>query len=80
MGAKAATVLLTSLWFGLAHWTTQGLPGTEQATIVGLIFGTIFAFTGRIWMLMCAHAAFDLTALGLIYWNLETRVAHLIFR
>jgi hypothetical protein len=80
VGAKAATVLLTSLWFGLAHWTTQGLPGTEQATIVGLIFGTIFAFTGRIWMLMCAHAAFDLTALGLIYWNLETRVAHLIFR
>jgi hypothetical protein len=80
VGAKAATVLLTSLWFGLAHWTTQGLPGTEQATIVGLIFGTIFAFTGRIWMLMCGHAAFDLTALGLIYWNLETRVAHLIFR
>ena len=30
-------------------------------------------------MLMFAHAAFDLTALGLIYGNLESDVAHLIF-
>ena len=51
----------------------------QQATIVGLVFGTIFAITGRIWMLIFAHAAFDLTALALIYWDLETAVAHLIF-
>jgi hypothetical protein len=30
-------------------------------------------------MLMIAHAAFDLTALALIYWNLETKVAHFVF-
>jgi hypothetical protein len=29
---------------------------------------------------MVAHAAFDLTALAIIYWNLETKVAHLVFR
>lgn len=29
---------------------------------------------------MCAHAAFDLTALALIYWDLETDVAHWFFR
>jgi len=29
---------------------------------------------------MIAHAAFDLTALTLIYWNLESHVAHLIFK
>ena len=52
----------------------------EQATVVGLVFGTIFAITGRIFMLMCAHAAFDLTALAMIYWNLESKVAHLVFR
>jgi hypothetical protein len=46
---------------------------------VGLVFGTIFAVTGRIWMLMCAHTAFDLTAYALIYWNLESAVAHLVF-
>jgi membrane protease YdiL (CAAX protease family) len=79
-GAKATTVLITAGLFGLAHYSNQGLAGTEQATIVGLVCGTIFAVTGRIWMLMCAHAAFDLTALVIIYWNLESRVAHLVFR
>ncbi len=78
--AKTAIVLLTSIWFGLAHYTVQGLAGTEQATIVGLVFGTIFTFTGRIFMLMVAHAAFDLTAYAIIFWNLESRVAHLVFK
>ena len=40
----------------------------------------VFAVTGRIWMLMCAHGAFDLTAVAIIYWNLESAVAHLIFK
>jgi hypothetical protein len=31
-------------------------------------------------MLMCAHAAFDLTAVAMIFWNLESAVAHLIFK
>jgi len=78
--ASAAIVLFTSAWFGYDHYAVQGLAGVEQATIVGLVFGTIYAATGRIWMLMIAHAAFDLTALAMIYWGLETRVAHLIFR
>jgi membrane protease YdiL (CAAX protease family) len=78
--AKTLIVLLTSVLFGLAHYSVQGLAGVEQATITGLAFGTIFAVTGRIWMLMIAHAAFDLTALAMIYWNLESKVAHLVFK
>jgi membrane protease YdiL (CAAX protease family) len=78
--AKSTTVLITAVWFGLAHYSLQGLAGVEQATIVGLVFGTIFAVTGRIWMLIVAHAAFDLTALAIIYWNLESKVAHLVFK
>lgn len=78
--AKALIVLLTSAWFGLAHYSLQGLPGVEQATIFGLLLGTIMAIKGRIWMLMVAHAAFDLTALAIIYWNLESSVAHLVFK
>jgi uncharacterized protein len=78
--AKTLIVLLTSVLFGLAHYTFQGLAGVEQATIFGLVFGTIFAITGRIFMLIIAHAAFDLTALAIIYWNLESEVAHLIFK
>ena len=80
VSAKTAIVLGTSTLFALAHYSTQGLAGTEQAAITGLVFGTIFAATGRIYMLMCAHAAFDLTAYALIYWGLEANVAHWVFR
>lgn len=80
VGAKIVTVLLTSVFFGSLHYLDQGLPGVEQATIFGLVVGTIFAVTGRIFMLMIAHAAFDLTAIAIIYWNLETVVAHFIFK
>jgi hypothetical protein len=31
-------------------------------------------------MLMVAHAAFDLTALAIIYWDIESEVAHFIFK
>ena len=79
-GAKIAAVLITSVLFGLAHYRDQGITGAEQATITGLVFGTTFALTGRIFLPMCIHAAYDLTALALIYWNLETRVAHFVFK
>ena len=78
--AKTLIVLLTTVLFGLAHYSDQRLAGVEQAMITGLVFGTIFAITGRIFMLMIAHAAFDLTAVAIIYWNLESQVAHLIFK
>jgi membrane protease YdiL (CAAX protease family) len=78
--AKATTVVITALWFGFSHYATQGVPGTEQAIVTGLIFGGCFAVTGCIWPLMIAHAAFDLTAYAMIYWDYETTVAHLIFR
>ncbi len=78
--AKPAIVLITSLIFGIAHYAEQGVSGVEQATIVGLVYGTIFAVTGEIWMLMIMHAAFDLTAVAIIYWDLETKVAHLVFK
>ena len=77
--AKAIIVVLTSALFGIAHYASQGLPGVQQAAVVGLVFGTIFAITRQIWLLMIAHAAFDLTALALIYWHLEERVAYFFF-
>jgi membrane protease YdiL (CAAX protease family) len=79
-GARVSIVLLTSALFALGHYSNLGLPGVEQAMITGLVFGTIFAITGRIWMVMCAHAAFDLAAVAIIYLNLEATVAHLVFK
>jgi membrane protease YdiL (CAAX protease family) len=80
LAARIVTVFVTAAVFASLHYFSQGLAGAQQATITGLVFGTVFAVTGRIWMLMCAHAAFDLTAVALIYWNLESVVAHLIFK
>lgn len=80
VGARVFIVLITSGLFGLAHLPGQGIAGVQHATIVGIVFGTIFAVTGRLWMLMCAHAAFNVTATALIYWNLESAAAHLVFR
>lgn len=77
--AKIAIVVITSILFASVHYPEQGIPGAEQALMTGLIFGSIFAVTGQIFMLMIAHAAFDLTALWMIYYGFETRIAHLIF-
>ena len=73
-------VVVSAAWFGLIHYPVQGIAGVQQATIFGLVFGTVFALTGQIWMLMIAHAAFDLTAVAIIYWNLENEVSRLIFK
>jgi membrane protease YdiL (CAAX protease family) len=78
--ALVATVLLTSGLFAVAHYWDQGVPGVEQAAVAGLVFGTVFAVTGQLWLPMVVHAAFDVTAVALIYWNWESAVAHFWFR
>ena len=78
--AKTLIILLTSTLFAVGHYYDQGLAGVEQAMITGLTFGTIFAVTGSLFPLIVAHAAFDLAALALIYWDLESAVAHLVFK
>jgi membrane protease YdiL (CAAX protease family) len=78
--ARVAIVLVTSFLFAIAHLPDQGVAGAEQAAVTGLVFGSIFAVTRRLWMLMWAHAAFDLTAVAIIFWDQEARVAHWFFR
>jgi membrane protease YdiL (CAAX protease family) len=78
--AKVSIVVLTSVVFAPPHYVDQGIPGVEQALITGSVFGTIFALTGRIFLLMVAHAAFDLMALAIIYWDFEPAVAHFFFK
>jgi membrane protease YdiL (CAAX protease family) len=79
-GSTALIVLITSAWFAFGHYSNQGWVGVEQAAITGLVFGTIYGITGRIWFVIIAHAAFDLMALAMIYWDLETQFAHLFFK
>lgn len=78
--ALSATVLLSASLFSIAHYPDQGLPGAQQAALTGLVFGGIFAWRSQIWFLMVAHAAFNLTAVALIYMNWEVPVARLLFQ
>ena len=79
-GARLGVLFLAALLFGLAHYPDQGLAGAEQAVVTGLVFGTVYLATGELWLPMVLHAAFDVTAVLLIYWNLESAVAHWFFR
>ena len=78
--ARTLTVLVSSALFALAHLGDQGIPGVQQAAVTGLVFGSIYAVTGNLWLPIVAHAAFDLTAVGIIYGGLEARLAHLVIR
>ncbi|HEV3062324.1 MAG TPA: CPBP family intramembrane glutamic endopeptidase [Vicinamibacterales bacterium] len=77
---KIATVLVSSAWFAAVHYVEQGVAGVEQAVMTGLTFGTIFAITHEIWIPMVAHAAYDFVAIAMIYWNIESTIAHLVFK
>lgn len=77
---KTVIVIITSLLFGLAHLPQQGFSGALHALSMGLVFGTVYAVAGRLFLLMVAHAAYNLTALALIYWQLERDVAQFFFR
>jgi membrane protease YdiL (CAAX protease family) len=78
--ARLAILVVTSVVFAAAHYHDQGLAGAEQATMTGFVFGVMLLRTRTIVLPMIAHAAFDLTAVWIIYANLEARVGHLIFR
>src|SRR6185436_12443483 len=53
--ARVAIILVTSLWFALGHYSSQGLAGSEQALVTGLVFGTTYALTRSIYPVMIAH-------------------------
>jgi hypothetical protein len=40
----------------------------------------MYLLSGTIFLPMVAHAAFDLTALTMIYLDIEPKFAHLLFR
>jgi membrane protease YdiL (CAAX protease family) len=78
--SKTFIVLITAGLFAMGHLADQGLVGFEQAAIVGLIYGVIYTRTRKIWMLIIAHAAFDITAILIIYWKIEWETAHFFFK
>jgi uncharacterized protein len=78
--ALAGTIFLSTALFAFGHYHDQGVPGVVQATMTGLVFGTIYAWRRQIWLLMVMHAAYDLAAIAIIYGGWEEMVARLVFR
>lgn len=78
--ASFLIVLITSLWFGLAHLPTQNYFGAIHGTILGLVFGGIYAARGHLFFLMIVHAAYNFLVLVLIYFNMEREVAMFVFK
>jgi hypothetical protein len=76
----AATVAITTGLFAVAHYHDQGWPGVEQAAVTGLVFALLYLSTRQLWIPMVVHAAFDLTAVVLIFMGWESAIAHLFFR
>lgn len=57
-------VLLSSLLFGLAHLPNDGatLLSTLNATLAGIMFGTAFIATRRLWLCIALHLGWNFTA------------------
>jgi len=78
--ATFATVAFTTALFAVAHWQ-QGIYGIANAGLVGLVLAVTYLICKRrLWVPMVTHAAFDLTAAAMIYYDAETAVSHLIFK
>jgi membrane protease YdiL (CAAX protease family) len=77
--AGASTIVVTSMLFALAHLADQGGYGATQALFTGLAFGTAYRRAGNLWLPIAMHVAFDITAVLIIYADLEMAVATLLF-
>jgi len=51
-------VLVGAILFGLGHGY-QGVHGVVEVALFGLVYGSIFAVTRRIWPLAIGHAAWN---------------------
>lgn len=72
-------VVVSATIFGILHFQ-QGKLGIINATIVGVVSGVIFlANKRRLFLLMVAHATFDIATFSIIYLGLEQKVGSLIF-
>ena len=49
------------------------------ALITGTVFALIYVFSRSIWPSIIAHASFDLSAVAMIYFQVEAAVAHSVY-
>ncbi len=79
-GHQLLMVVLVSLIFGIPHFY-QGTIGVVQSVLVGSIFGTMYLLNQRnIWMVVIAHAVFDLVAIYITYSGQSSYYNELLFK
>ena len=76
--AVTAAVAISTLLFAAAHYADQGLFGTLQAAVTGAVFAGLFLWRRELAFVMVVHAAFDLTAVALIFKGWEVPVARFV--
>lgn len=60
-GSVAAAVCVSSILFGAYH-IYQGVTAALAIMILGVLYGSVFVLTGRLWPLVAAHALADFIA------------------
>ena len=77
--ARAGIILMASLIFGIPHFY-QGFYGAVHAVLVGAVFGVMYYKNkGNLWLLVVAHAFYDLFAILLIYQGWDETLGRLFF-
>ena len=67
--AWAVSLVVVSILFGVGH-VYQGVSGIVAAALGGLVYGSLYLWTGRnLWAPIIAHGVFDTTAFLLIFWG-----------
>lgn len=77
--ARTIIIISSSLIFGIPH-IYQGFYGAVHAVLVGSVFGLMYFHNkGNLWLLIVAHAFYDLFAILLIYKGWDEAIGTLLF-
>lgn len=77
-GLPGALLISAALTFTSAFPVLGGSDEDPREPVIRIV--SRMQRTGRIFTVMVTHAAYDLASLAIIYWNIESEVAHLIFQ
>jgi membrane protease YdiL (CAAX protease family) len=73
-------LLISAVVFGLAHWY-QGKSGAISSTIIGLLIGDIFIWSGyNLWMPILTHGVIDAIGLILIFLNKDAVLKKVLWK
>jgi membrane protease YdiL (CAAX protease family) len=74
------SLVISSVVFGLAHWY-QGKSGVISTTILGMLLGDIFIWSGyNLWMPILTHSIINIAGLTLIFTNQDINLRKFLWK